>query len=137
MLKRFIPFAHAQSIFETDISFYEKLGIKFVLLDLDNTLDSYKTEYPSKRVVELKENLLAEGIEIIITSNNTGKRVSKYARELGVRCLSKVCKPFSKKLLRRLKDLRINKDEIQHKFWFFCRCLGYYFFLYFYFVICC
>lgn len=112
MWKRFIPFAHAQSIFEIDVSFYKNLGVKFILVDLDNTLDSYKTELPSKKVVELKEDLLMEGIEMIITSNNTGKRVTKYAKALGVRFMSQVGKPFSKKLLRKLKVLRINKDEV-------------------------
>ena len=112
MWKRFIPFAHAQSIFEIDVSFYKNLGVKFLLVDLDNTLDSYKTELPSKRVVDLKEDLLMDGIEIIITSNNTGKRVTKYARALGVRFMSKVGKPFSKKLLRKLRVLKIRKDEV-------------------------
>lgn len=112
MWKRFIPFAHAQSIFEIDVSFYKNQGVKFLLLDLDNTLDSYKTELPSKRVVDLKEDLLMEGIEIIITSNNTGKRVTKYARALGVRFMSKVGKPFSKRLLRKLKVLKIKRHEV-------------------------
>ena len=112
MWKRFVPFAHAQSIFEIDVSFYKNLGVKFLLVDLDNTLDSYKTELPSKRVVDLKEDLLMDGIEIIITSNNTGKRVTKYARALGVRFMSKVGKPFSKKLLRKLRVLKIRKDEV-------------------------
>ena len=111
MWKRFIPFAHAQSIFEIDVSFFKKLGVKFLLLDLDNTLDSYKTALPSKRVVELKEDLLMEGIEMIITSNNTGKRVTKYSRALGIRYMSQVGKPFSRKLLKKLKVLKIDKDE--------------------------
>lgn len=112
MWKRFVPFAHAQSIFEIDVSFYKNLGVKFLLLDLDNTLDSYKTELPSKRVVDLKEDLLMEGIEIIITSNNTGKRVTKYAKALGVRFMSKLCKPFSKRLLKKLKVLKIDRNEV-------------------------
>ena len=112
MWKRLIPFAHAQSIFEIDVSFYKNLGVKFILVDLDNTLDSYKTETPSKRVIDLKEDLLMEGIELIITSNNTGKRVTKYSRALGVRFMSKVGKPFSRKLLKKLRELKIQKHEV-------------------------
>ena len=112
MWKRLIPFAHAQSIFEIDVSFYKDLGVKFILVDLDNTLDSYKTATPSKRVIDLKEDLLMEGIELIITSNNTGKRVTKYARALGVRFMSKLAKPFSKRLLRKLKGLKIYRHEV-------------------------
>lgn len=112
MWKRLIPFTHAQSIFEIDVSFYKNLGVKFILVDLDNTLDSYKTALPSKRVIDLKEDLLMEGIELIITSNNTGKRVTKYSRALGVRFMSKVGKPFSRKLLKKLRELKIQKHEV-------------------------
>lgn len=112
MVKRFIPFAHAKSIFEIDVSFYKKLGVKYVFADLDNTLDSYKQTVPSTRVLSLKEDLLVEGIELIITSNNTGKRVKTYSRGLGVRFLSSVGKPFSHKLNKRIKEMKIDKDRI-------------------------
>lgn len=112
MWKRLIPFAHASSIFEIDISFYKKLGIKYVFADLDNTLDSYKKSTPSTRVFNLKEDLMSEGIEMIIISNNTGKRVKTYAKALGVRAISSVRKPFARKILKRIKDLKIDKDEI-------------------------
>lgn len=112
MLKRLIPFAHATSIFEIDISFYKKLGVKYIFADLDNTLDSYKQKTPSTRVLNLKEDLMVESIELIITSNNTGKRVKTYSRALGVRFLSSVGKPFSSKLNKRIKEMKIDKNEI-------------------------
>lgn len=112
MWKRYIPFAHAKSIFEIDIAFYKKLGVKYLLLDLDNTLDSYKTKLPSERTINLKKDLEKEGIEIIITSNNTGKRVTMYSNALGVRFMCRVGKPFSRKLSRKLKELNIDKQEV-------------------------
>lgn len=112
MWKRLIPFAHATSIFKIDISFYKKLGVKYVFADLDNTLDSYKKATPSTRVLNLKEDLMSEGIELIIVSNNTGKRVKTYAKALGVRCFSSIRKPFAKKILKKIKELKINKNEI-------------------------
>ena len=57
MLKRFIPFAHAESIYKIDLSFYQKLGIKYVFVDLDNTLDSYKQATPLEPAKKLKEGL--------------------------------------------------------------------------------
>ena len=112
MLKRFIPFAHAQSIFEIDLSFYKKLGIKYVLSDLDNTLDSYLQKTPLAKAKELKEKLNKEGIELIVTSNNTGERVRNYCKELGVKHFSSLRKPFAFKLKKRIKELGINKDEV-------------------------
>lgn len=111
MLKVRIPFAHASSIYDIDVSFYKKLNVKYVLSDLDNTLDSYKTKLPLKRAFELKENLAKEGIELIIISNNTGKRVSTYSDALGIRYLSSVGKPFAKKLIRKLSENSIDIDK--------------------------
>ena len=112
MLKRFIPFAHAESIYVIDLSFYKKLGIKYVFADLDNTLDSYKQATPLKRAIKLKEELTKLGIELIIVSNNTGARVQKYSKELGVRHFSSLAKPFSFKLKKIMKRANIKPEEV-------------------------
>lgn len=112
MLKRFIPFAHAESIYKIDLSFYKKIGIKYVFADLDNTLDSYKQAVPLEKAKELKFKLEKEGIELIIVSNNTGARVQKYSKELGVRHFSSLAKPFSLKLKKIMKRSNIKPDEV-------------------------
>ena len=108
MCKVYTPYAHAKSIFEIEIDFYKKLGIKTVLSDLDNTLDSYKTKTPSANVISFKQILEENGIELFIISNNTGKRVQEYANALGVRYASAVGKPFARKLIRKLKEAQID-----------------------------
>ena len=112
MLKRFIPFAHAESIFEIDLSFYKKLGIKYVFADLDNTLDSYKQATPLERAKNLKRELERNGIELIIVSNNTGSRVQKYSKELGVRHFSSLAKPFSFKIKKIMKRANIKPESV-------------------------
>lgn len=112
MLKRFIPFAHAESIFEIDLSFYGKLGIKYVFADLDNTLDSYKQATPLERAKNLKRELERNGIELIIVSNNTGSRVQKYSKELGVRHFSSLAKPFSFKIKKIMKRANIKPESV-------------------------
>lgn len=112
MLKRFIPFAHAESIYKIDLDFYKKLGIKYVFVDLDNTLDSYKQATPLEKAKNLKEELQKNGIELIIVSNNRGKRVRKYSSELGVKCWSSLAKPFAFRINKIMKRLGINKDEV-------------------------
>ena len=112
MLKRFIPFAHAESIYLIDLSFYKKLGIKYVFADLDNTLDSYKQATPLEKAKKLKDELEKIGIELIIVSNNTGARVQKYSKELGVRHFSSLGKPFSFKLKKIMKNASIKPEEV-------------------------
>jgi len=112
MCRRFVPFAHATNIYEIDIDFYKKLGIKTLLIDLDNTLDSYKLYYPTERSKELIARINASGIQTIIVSNNRGKRVSSYAKALNVPYLANTRKPFSGKIKELLEARVLNRNEV-------------------------
>ncbi|MCR5349193.1 MAG: HAD-IIIA family hydrolase [Bacilli bacterium] len=111
MRRRCIPFALAETIFEIPASFYQSLGVKAVLVDLDNTLDPYVVSDPTESPKKWKEALLGAGLRIVILSNNSGKRVSRYATELGVehRCFMK--KPFSGPLKRFLAQENLKPGE--------------------------
>lgn len=112
MIKRIVPFAYANSIFEVSAAFYQKYHIKVVLCDLDNTLDSYKDPYPSQRVIELKRFYAEHGITFMIVSNNTGRRVRIYAKTLGVRAVCWMLKPFATRLKHFIKKEGFNRDEV-------------------------
>lgn len=105
-------FAHAKSIFEIDVDFYTQHNIKTILVDLDNTLDSYKLYSPSQRVRDLLCKLNDKGIKLFIVSNNKGKRVNAYSKALGVDCLASARKPFAKKINRFILDKNLDKNEI-------------------------
>lgn len=111
MFKRFIPFAHATSIYEIPFDFYKQHGVKTLVIDLDNTLDSYKLFHPSKRAIKLLNDLKEAGIKPVIVSNNKEKRVKIYADEIPVEYISKARKPFSKKLKAFLKENNIALEE--------------------------
>jgi predicted HAD superfamily phosphohydrolase YqeG len=98
------PFALANSIFEIEPSFYRSLGITTVLVDLDNTLDPYTVSDPTERTIKWKESLIALGLRIVILSNNSGKRVRRYAEKLGVECRCFMRKPFSGPLKKFLVE---------------------------------
>ena len=112
MFKRFIPFAHAKSIFDVSEEFYKANGIKVVLCDLDNTLGSVKEKDPSPRVFELVKNMNKWGIRFLICSNNTGGRVSRFASELGIQMASRMLKPLSFRVKAFLKKEGINPEEV-------------------------
>ena len=98
-MKRHIPDYYAQDIFSIDPSFFKKQGVRFLLCDLDNTLDSYRLYSPSERVMAFKEKLEKEGIQLFIISNNHGERVESYANALGVPFSYSTRKPFTRRLL--------------------------------------
>lgn len=111
-MKRFVPTWHAKSIYEVNNDFYLKNGIKVVFSDLDNTLDAFDVLTPSKEAIELKNRLNADGIELIIISNNKSDRVKNYAKDLGVKCLHSAHKPFKKRVLNYLKFNNIAPNSV-------------------------
>lgn len=108
----FIPTFYSKDIFNVPTSFYQKIGIKYLLCDLDNTLDAFDTLYPSDRVFKLKEQLEQIGITMFIISNNKSNRVSKYAEALGIGYLNSARKPFKKRLVLFLKNQNIDLNEV-------------------------
>ncbi len=111
MLQKFIPDYYVTNTFAIPMAFFHKHGIKYVLCDLDNTLDSYRLFTPSKRVEEWKQRLNSEGIELLIISNNHGNRVQEYCHKLAVDFSYSTRKPFIKRLLTFLDSKGIDKTH--------------------------
>ncbi len=112
MCKRFIPTYHIKSVYQLKPSFLKSINVDVIFIDLDNTLDSFKSLEPSEKAYELKNSFLSEGIELIIVSNNKAKRVEPYANKLGVRYISSIGKPFSKNIKKAIRELNISKDNV-------------------------
>ena len=112
MFKRFIPFAHAKSIYDIDPEFFVKHGVKTLFIDLDNTLDSYKAFIPNENSIAYVKRLQEHGITPVVVSNNSGKRVSSYADGLGVDFVWSARKPFPCKLKKEIEKRGMKLDEV-------------------------
>ena len=112
MFKRFIPFAHAQSVYEVPFEFYLNNGVKLLLIDLDNTLDSYKLFEPTDRAKEKVTEIKKSGIVPVIVSNNRERRVKKYADAAGVECIYSAHKPFSRRIRNFLREKGVSATEV-------------------------
>ena len=112
MFNRFIPFAHAQSIYEVPVEFFLNNGVKLLLIDLDNTLDSYRLYEPTERAVQKINEIKEAGITPIIVSNNREKRVKKYADTAGVECIYSAHKPFSRRIRNFLAKKNVQATEV-------------------------
>ena len=111
MFKKFIPFAHAESIYEIPADFYKGQGVNLLLVDLDNTLDSYRLNVPTQRAVDLVKALLDTGLKVVIVSNNRGKRVKAYASNIGLPCINSARKPFPGKIKAFMKENNFSPEE--------------------------
>ena len=96
-------------IFEsfTDVTpeFLASVGIKALLIDIDNTLAPYEVAEPSERIKNWFASLEKNGIRATLVSNNGRERVELFNRELGLPAYYKSGKPFAKNLKRAMAGM--------------------------------
>ena len=85
--------------------FLVSLGIKGVLLDIDNTLEPYEHDLPGDHVTAWLKSLAEKGIKTAIVSNNNRERVEIFNKEIGMPAYAKAGKPFRKNLLNAMADI--------------------------------
>ena len=112
MKNKYVPFAVANSIYEIDMDFFKQQGVKILLADLDNTLDSYRLYHPTDRARQFKEDVEKAGITLVIISNNRSKRVRTYAEDLKVPYIHSAAKPFGFKIRKYIKENGLNTKDI-------------------------
>ena len=105
--KNIIPDDYVSSIFDIN---YDKLyseGKRIILTDLDNTLISYSSSYPTKELFEWKERLQKIGFEIIVVSNSGKERVRDFSALLGLKYVNFATKPLKRDVLALLRIWKI------------------------------
>lgn len=108
---RSLPTWCCTNIYEIDLELLKENNIKYILTDLDNTLAPYNVALPDEKTIEFFKKLKKEGFEVIIVSNNSGKRVATYSEMLNIKCLAGAKKPFASTLRKFLVKNNINFDE--------------------------
>lgn len=106
------PFAVAKSIYDIDVEFFKKMGVEILLIDLDNTLDSYRLYHPTEKARRLMNELQENNIKPVIVSNNRGKRVSTYANDLDVEFLNSCRKPFPHKINAFIEKNGLDRNKL-------------------------
>jgi len=98
----------------TDISpvFLNKLGIRFLMLDLDNTIAAYSEHLPSDGIIRWAEEIKNGGIELFIVSNSVRKdRVEVFAEALGIGYIKGARKPSRTGVRSAMASAGYNEDE--------------------------
>ena len=87
-------------------------GLKAVFLDLDNTLDGYKTALPSPRSAAWLTALPKAGFPVAILSNNREERVGFYCRPLDIPYVARAGKPQPDTLLAQAAAMGLAPAEV-------------------------
>lgn len=87
-------------------------GFKGILVDLDNTLVEWHNPHSTTQASEWVKQMQADGIQVMIVSNNTKKRVGAVADEMGVDFVSDSLKPTFVGMRKARKRMGLFKDEV-------------------------
>ena len=101
----FVPDYLFSAFDEMSADFLVGIGIKGVILDIDNTLEPYENPEPGERVRTWLGALADRGIGCAFVSNNDRQRVERFNAELGLPAFYKAGKPFKKNILLAMKQL--------------------------------
>lgn len=107
----FVPEYYFNTFNEASADFLSKIGVKGIVLDIDNTLEPYENPLPGDHVKAWLSELRCKGISASIVSNNGGDRINLFNSELGLPVYYKAKKPFKKNVLNAMKDMGTNKEN--------------------------
>ena len=107
----FQPTAVRERVTEITPQFLESLGVRALLLDVDNTLATYTSHAPSPGALEWVKAMGEAGFRMIIISNNFKGRVGSFGAVFGLDTLSFALKPLPVGYLRAAKRLGLPRGQ--------------------------
>ncbi|MBR2499988.1 MAG: YqeG family HAD IIIA-type phosphatase [Clostridia bacterium] len=111
MLKYLVPDMAVDNIHEINLDALKNKGIKGVILDIDNTLESHKTPKPSQKTLEFLKKLEENGFKICLISNGREERVKLFNEDLSYFALAKAGKPTKRGYLAGMKSMNLTQGE--------------------------
>ena len=97
--------------YEITPQFLTSIGVRALLIDIDNTLAPYEQPLPDERIRNWFATLEANGIRAALVSNNHRERVEEFNRSLGLPAFWDSGKPQKKTLLLAMRELGADLTE--------------------------
>jgi hypothetical protein len=108
----FVPAYAFREITDISPDFLSKLGVRFLMIDLDNTVASYSEHTPSDVITQWIGSIRNGGVELFIISNSIRKgRVESFAEALGLDFIKGASKPSPKGVIRAMETAGFSAKE--------------------------
>ncbi len=92
--------------------FLSSIGVRGLLIDIDNTLAPYEQPVPDERHAAWFSALDAAGISTALISNNHRERVEEFNKTLGRQAYWHSGKPFGKTLKKVMRDWGLPREQV-------------------------
>lgn len=110
-LKLLAPSVQVESVMEIDLDRLEALGVKALLLDLDNTLLAWNQRELTVEVRDWVKLAVGRGFRLCIVSNASRRRLSVQSTILEIPCVPNSQKPRRRALRKALKLLEVEPAQ--------------------------
>ncbi len=94
MFRYFCPDEYVNTYRDVTPAFLEQRRIRYLLLDIDNTLAPYEQPVPDEENLAWFAAMRAAGIKMAFVSNNANARVSLFNEKIGIPMFPKAKKPL-------------------------------------------
>ena len=91
-----LPSVIAPALTDVDGALLERLGVKLLMLDFDNTIVPYTTSVPTEKMERWLEWVKTSGVQVCVVSNSRKPRVREFCARYGIDCITHARKPFSR-----------------------------------------
>ena len=106
-----LPTVMADSLTDISPEFLQKMGIRLLMLDFDNTIVPYTTNVPTKEMSRWLEEMKQSDIQLCVVSNSKKERVQIFCAEQGIPCITHAKKPFSRGIRQCLEKYGVPAER--------------------------
>ncbi len=102
---------YTENLLAYDWRSLKELGVRIILLDIDNTLAGHGSHQADDYAREVVALLKTFNFDICIISNAMSNRIKNYAEDLGVAYMSNAAKPSASKILEKLEQVQLKPEQ--------------------------
>ena len=107
-----IPDAAFNRVTDIRAGFLTERGIAGVIVDVDNTLGSYRESEPSEPIISWVKTIMQSGIKVGILSNNREQRVKSFSAPLGVDYFYRARKPSRRGFVHLAQKMGLRAEHV-------------------------
>lgn len=111
MFRYFSPDEYVDTYRDVTPAFLEQRHIRFLLLDIDNTLAPYEQAEPDEENLAWFAAMHAAGIKLAFVSNNARERVSLFNEKIGIPMFPKAKKPLRRSMRAAMQAIGAVANE--------------------------
>ena len=105
MGKGLVPDWYFEKYDDITPTFLLEQGIRYLILDIDNTIAPYEQALPDERNLAWLASLKTAGIRCAFVSNNSYSRVELFNRQIGIPMFARAAKPLAKHMRQAMMIL--------------------------------